>query len=517
MAELQRKKAGLLRDAAERLASVSKVYYPLWIVPVENASLVLDGLGLLSHRFTVKEPVKTGVFIEELKKNSVGHQEFMKALEAQAREAKEFTSPVTWTFPAVVANRELLAFFLEYFKSAMPVTKNEAEGNAVIPLEIDEKSACEASKAFTDCLRTVQADAKGLDYALGVLNKETEFHKRAATHEIERLREKCELEVANLRPEVDKKVKKLALKYDKALANVLRNTEKKVGVLERKREKYVRKLQAAEQRKHAAQKRMSAARKKSKGKSTYGSYEVERYEREISNVKTAINDVFDDISNAKKEADAKTKKVEEEFREAAAAEEGKITDLKAACDARIGNKQKEIDKAASEAASIKTSFENLKDELKRSVAGLKAQLEIDWRIDKSDVVFAQFPFYLIKYTKEKEERYNLLSPMTISEDVSVMNGLRKILSLSSEPRLKALTRHASKELNEMLAANVIGKIQSDEVFRSRISAVCRANNLLDRMEFAETLNEGLDEVTKRGWLTSAEASAVCRRILEVET
>lgn len=518
MAELQRKKASLLRDGSERLKSVSKLYYPLWIVPVGTASLVLDGLGLLSHRFTLKEPTKTGAFVEELKWNSVSHHDFMNALNVQAVGAKEFASPISWVFPALVASRELLAFFLEYFRSANLLTSNEVEANAMVSFDVDEKGASETSKVYTNCLRTAEADAKGLRYALGVLNEEVEFHKRAATHEIERLREECELEVAGMRPEVDKRVKRLTLKFDKALANLSKSTDKKVSALEKKREKYARKLSAAEQRRDTVQKRMSTARKKSRGKSTYGAYELERTDREISKTKKEIKAVSEDIDKTKKEGDSKAKKVEQEFHEAVAAEEEKITQLNAACEAKTSVKKKEIDQMTSQAASIKSTFENLTDELKRSAADLKAQVELNWNMEGYDgVVLARVPVYLIKYTKDSEERYSLFPPMTVSEDVGVLDGLRKILSLSSEPRLKAVTRPASKELNEMLVANVIGKMQSDAGFRSRISAVCRANNLLDRMEFAETLNEGLDEVTRRGWMTSDEASAICKRIMGAET
>ena len=104
--------------------------------------------------------------------------------------------------------------------------------------------------------------------------------------------------------------------------------------------------------------------------------------------------------------------------------------------------------------------------------------------------------------------------MSISEEVGVLNGLRKILTLSSEPRLKTLTRPTNKRLQELLNLNIIEKMQSDEVFRSKINAICLASNLMDRMEFAETLNQGLDDVVKLGWMTSDEASAVCRRIME---
>ena len=110
LAECQRKKPGFLRDTPEKMAFISKVYYPLWAVPAENSCIVLDGLGALSYKFSFKEPTKTGTLIEELKKNSVNHEQFMDALEKQTQKLGESTSPVNVQFNGLIADNELLSF-----------------------------------------------------------------------------------------------------------------------------------------------------------------------------------------------------------------------------------------------------------------------------------------------------------------------------------------------------------------------------------------------------------------------
>jgi hypothetical protein len=122
LAELQRRKTGFLRDASERVVFLSKIYYPLWAVPFEDSCLIMDGLASLSHNFTFKEPTNTGLFVDDLKKNSVVHQEFMAALRKQAKNVGEFASTVNLSFRALVAGREMLNFFLEYVKSGTSVS-----------------------------------------------------------------------------------------------------------------------------------------------------------------------------------------------------------------------------------------------------------------------------------------------------------------------------------------------------------------------------------------------------------
>lgn len=517
MAEQQRKKPGFLRDTSEKIVSLAKIYYPFWLVPAENQCILLDGLGAATHKFSFKEPTKTGDFIEELRKNSASHQQFLEALANQTRQIREFTATQNLTFSGVVSDKELLGFFQEYFKSGSLSTENDAEKDTLIPAEINEKTAEETSQAVVNCQRTLQADAKGIQYALGVLNEEVAFHKQAAAFETERLKEKCELETASLKPEVEKKVKKLTLKHDKTMASVLKSNEKKVVAMEKKRETYMHKLQAAEQKKDAVQKRISTSKKKGTSKSAYGAYELKKYDREIDNLKKEVKTISEALEKIRKEGENNAKNVEEEFRNAKALEEGKLAAIITACDAKVKEKNKQIETMTIQAESITTEATNLMGELKRDGDALRQQVEIDWKLDNPNVaVLVHVPIYMIKYLKAKDERYSLISPLTISEDIGVLNGLRKILTLSSEPKLKSLMRQASKKLHEMLTENVTEKMQKDEVFKSKISAICRANNLMDRTEFAEMLNEGLDEVVKRGWLTSEEAQASCRHIMGAE-
>ena len=146
---------------------------------------------------------------------------------------------------------------------------------------------------------------------------------------------------------------------------------------------------------------------------------------------------------------------------------------------------------------------------------LKSQVEIDWKLDDpEEPVLAQLPIYVIKYAKgNEEERYTLITPIVLSQDVSVLNGLKKMLSLNPEPKLKALTRPANKNLQETLSAQLLEKLQSDADFRIRLNAVCRASNIIDQNAFAQTLNEGLDEFEKKGYMTSEEASDLCKRVM----
>jgi uncharacterized protein YoxC len=276
----------------------------------------------------------------------------------------------------------------------------------------------------------------------------------------------------------------------------LRDTEKKAAALENKREKRVWKLQGLEQRKKSVRKR-----KRNR------TYEIEKYDRQINNVRKEVRALSDAIENIREEGTKRAKEIDEEFRGSIAQEEEKIKKLNSLYESKINKKKEQITEMASEAASITKSVESLMDEMKREASVFREQISINWKLE--DPALVCVPIYMIGYAKGNEERYSLFSPMTISEDVSVLRGLRKILTLTSEPRLRLLMRPRSNELHEMLNSSIIKRMQSEETFRENMNRICRANNLLEREDFEKTLNEGLTEAEKKRWITAEEAMTVC--------
>ena len=514
MAESQRKKTSLIRDKPEKISFISKVYYTLWVVPVDNSSLIIDGMSNSAHEFTFEEPTKTGTFIEELKKNSTLPEKFMEAVQAQTKATKEFSSPVKLSFKAIVDDRDLLNFFTEYFQSGK-LQSEEQEKAVLIPTEIDEKAAEETAQAFVNALRTMQADAKGLQNALAVLKEEVEFHRNASENEIEKLKEKCDQEISIQKPIVDKDLKKITQKHEKTIATLQKIIERKLIALDRKREKFMTKLQIVEQRKDAAQRRVHYAKKKS-SRSSSGSFALKKYEKEIDKTKKEIKAVSDEIDKYKKEGDSSLKQKEEEFHRAVTQEENKIIQINNAYNAKIALKQKQNKDITNQTEAIISELQSGIDELKRSSTTLKSQVQIAWKTDDTEKpIRVNLPVYIVKYAKDKEEeRHNLLSPIIIFEETKLIAGLKKMLT--SEPKIKTLMNPASKNLQDTINANFTQKIQNDPAFRMSIEEICRINNLINLNTFPQTLNEGLDEIERKGWMKSEEASTLCRRIMGEE-
>jgi hypothetical protein len=510
MAESQRKKPGFLRDASEKTAYISKIYYPLWIAQTDSRSLVIDGLTATAHEFTFEEPTRTDAFIEELKKNSPYPQKLAETLKIQALNIQTFVSPAKWHFRALISNRELLTFLKENIKTALPQTQQE---NALIPLETDEATVAQTVHAFNACLRTLQAHQKGLQQAIDTLNEELSFHRTAAASEIERLREKVDLEVAAVRPSVDKAVKKITQKHQKAAAMLQRAFERKIATLERSREKTMGKLQKAERQRDAAQKRLYAAKRRNTSFKS-GLFSLQKYERDAENIKRDVKAVSEQLEKVTKEKDNRLGLLNMEFRSAVSQEENRINQIEYSYKTKAAAKQNLIAEMTTQAAAIMANLQSRIDELKRGANALKTQVEIDWSSgDPDELVLVQVPIYLIKYTRNNEERHSFIFPIAVSADVGVMKEIKKILSINPEPKLKVLVHPANAALQDTFSANLLVKMQNDVAFRMKLNEVSRSSNLTDLNNFGQILNEGLDEIERLGWINHEEAATMCRRVI----
>jgi hypothetical protein len=315
-------------------------------------------------------------------------------------------------------------------------------------------------------------------------------------------------------PLVDKAIKKLVQRKDKVIVSLQKALEKKIGSLEKKRENLMRKLQIVELRKDAVQKRIDAAKNKKGSKSSTGSFALKKYGKNIDETKREIKTVSEELDKLKKEVENSIKLKQMEFQNAIVQEERQITQINNTFNAKTTKKQEQVKEMSFYAEAITASLENTIDDLKRSCESLRKQVELEWRLDVTDEpVLVRVPIYLIRYVKAEEERYSLFSPIALSEEVGVLSGLKNMLALNPEPRIRALTHAANKKLQETLTNNLLGKMQNDAEFKHKVKQLCQSSNLIDLDNFGQTLNEGLDEIEKKGWMRREESAAMCRHII----
>jgi len=508
LAEGQRKKPGLLGGPPEKISFVSKMHYPLWAVPWGDKCLILDGLGFSSCGDQYSTPPNIKLFIEDLKGNCSSREGFLGTLRKHRETFKSFVSSVDVSLNAIVGNKSLLSALLEQIKQGTPISENAKP--LIILLELKRDAALESYEKFIQHWRQVQADIKGFQYALNILQEETKLHERGILCEIEQLRVKYEDEISRIKPIVEQKVKSLMRRREAEIAKIAKSAEKKLRAVEKEKEKYENKLHTLRREMILLHKKADASkRKRDESRAARWSYELKRCQREIDRIQGEIKATSRLIERTRKESEDTAKEIEERYQRAVEQEEAKVADLVALLDSEIEARRGGLEEIMSASSHIRNLIGQLMEQEKLHVSKLEQEATVPWKRDEITLVY--MPFYLVKYERETEVRYRIHPPIVAMDYKGVLRTFEKaIRSFSLESRINLLLHPRSKELSELLNSAFMGKIREDKAFEEKIFEIRRSANLFNSDDFKEVLSKGIRELGDEGWVNPKEASTILR-------
>lgn len=509
LAEAKRRKGGILGGSAERISFVSRLYYPLWAVPWEDESLIMDGLGFLSHTVVHMKLPDVEAFTEGIQKSTMARDLYRDALKRHVKTFREFISSDEIPMDTVIANENLLLEVFDYVNQGLALKKNVVGPFVLIPPRLNEKAALKRAGKLVGQWREIQSEIKGLHYAINLLSEKTDFHERKILLEVEQVQGKYEREILSLRPAVEKRVDELTMERDSKVEKVLKAAEKEANAALKKRQRLERELQKLELRKDEYQQRRKARKHKGdrRGVSRWN-LKIRMCQKKISNVKWQIKDFSRLVDRVRRQCESDVERLEESCQEAISQEEKRILDLEALRDSEVAEKQEEIEELRSKTSSIIRQIEQLMEQ-KVSHASELEELTVPWKPKGATLIC--LPFYLVRYEAEAKSRYDV-HPPTVAEDYNgIIKRIQKaILSFSLESRINLLLRPRSKAMKEMLASIFTKSMRKDEAFEKLMCAMGSSNNLLRASGFVETLTKGMEELAREGWISPEEKDLVIK-------
>jgi len=509
LAEAKRRKGGILGGLPERVSFVSRLYYPLWAVPWEDESLIMDALVFLSYTVTHMKLPDLETFTEDLQKHARVRNLYRDSLKTHAKTLRDFIASAEIPIDAVIANEALLLGIFDYVNQGLSLKKNMVGPLVLIPPRLDEKAALEKARKLLSQWRQIQSEIKGLYYAINLLSEKKDFHEQKVLREVEQIKEKYEKEILNLKPVVKERIGQLMMQRDGEIEEVLKATEKEANAALKKRHKLERELQKLELSKDEyRQRRKARERKGDRRGASHWDLKIRMCQKKISDVKRQIQDVSRLVDRIHRQNEAEVKRLEESYREAINGEEERILELEALRDSEVAEKQEEIEELRSETSSIIRQIEQLMEQ-KVSHASRLEELTIPWKAN--GVTLICLPFYLVRYETEAKSRYDV-HPPTVAEDYNgIIKRIQKaVLSFSLESRINLLLRPRSKAIKEVLASIFTQKIRRDEAFEKVVYTMGSSNNLLRASGFKEVLTRGMEELAREGWISLEEKDLILK-------
>jgi len=509
LAEAGRKKHGIVGFSPEKVLFVSKLHYPLWAVPWENACLIIDGLQILSSTLTYMALPDLELFFDDIERGQTLREHFRKALDKHAQTFAGFSETVRILMEGIVVDKVLLSDVSEYVEETITLKADVTGKLTLIPPRLDEDAASERAKKVFDLYTQIQSDIKGLEYTARVLNEATLFHEQKILREIELVNETFKEEVERVKPVVEKKVELLLKERDARIEKMNRAAEAELNAKLREKERRQKELEKLEINRTEHKKRLDVRR------SRHDRIGVARWEHslrvcenKISEVKERIHALSKLIEKISKQNQEDVNKLKYGYQTLIDRERKKVSDIEASLESVIKAKESEKEKLELTTKRIASLLEQLKEQKRLQAAELK-NMTIRWQTEQGTLLGV--PFYFVGYKTGNKLRFEFHPPVRVMGSEGIVKKIEKtLLSFRLASRISLLFQPRSKGLEKIFSSVLEEKMKTDESLKEDLRELGVSSNLLTNPSFKEVLTEGLEELKAEGWIKQEEGAGIVK-------
>ena len=499
----RRKKTGIFRGAVETLAVLSKLHYPMWVVPWEDKCLLIDGMETVSYNLQYFKSPDIEAFVEHLKRSGTSQESYRTALRSHKETFSDFLSATQIAVAGLVTDKELLSDISAFVKDGRPQTDKLT---SLIQPKIDMIEATRIGEKISERHSMLQSEIKGLQFAIDTLDEETKTHIDKLQLELEQVHGKYEEKIAVIKAGVEKRKVELEKERDEKVEKMTATNQREVEVRLEEKKRWEQELMKLEQDKSEYEKRKELRKHKKDdvGEARWDA-RLREVKNQISTIKGKISALSNFISRSNKETEKTAKNTRDTYQKLIDMEERKVKDIESLRDSEIGEKEKGIEELRQEALIITDKIEQLIDQKKGHASTLK-EATVQWKAEALTLV--NVPFYLIQYETDKEKRHRVRSPAIARDPGGIMMKIRKTLKgYSLQSKISTLLKTRSKALETMLTS-FEERVNSDKNLQKSLSQISEPNNLLASPDFKEKMRRGVGELEAEGWVKPEEKTAV---------
>jgi len=487
----------------ETLEFIMKALYPIWAVPWDDRSIIIDGLNLSSDKLTRLEIPDVKAFTEEIMRGSRSPKSYVNVLRRGLKKFWNPLSPVEVSVEGFIGDVHFLEELCEVLRGKGIRGARFEETLAPIPPKVDLKDARERAERFTWESRIVKSHVAALRYAVKVLEgetarfrervkRETEHLTRVYAEKIASAREAAEKRIRDLRKRMDAELKKTEKAYTKIIKEALKRRESL--------EKTVRRLEGAIET--YLERRESSRRKGSKRGVKYWDGKVKKYRRMLSEAKSDLREVERLVREINWEMEKRLDSVKDGYRSLIAQEAEKVNALEACMKVEVGERRRLLEEVEELTSKIKSRIELAIEDLTRALMRLTSRTA-PWKFEEATIIWV--PSYIVKYRSQKGERYKVYPPVNIKESEGVLKWVRRaIFSFNLESRMFALIQPRSGAFERRLFKTLEEALEADKALRETIDGIGKSENLLKKEGFKTSAIEGLEALKAEGWITLDE-------------
>ncbi|MEM2104657.1 MAG: hypothetical protein QW717_07210 [Candidatus Bathyarchaeia archaeon] len=500
LAEAKRRKLGFLENS-EKTAFLSKIYYPLWLIPFGENSLVLDGLNTFSTSIPYQTLPNLDTFIEEVEHGARTREQFRLSLERHKKTFESFVKNVEFKIEALISGESLHAFH-ECLKESAASQVEEPLTLVLAPVKLDAETAFRNARQVMDLHSKIRSDVMGLEYAKKVLMETVNMHEKMISKEVNFTRELYNERISEILPAVEEKVKILEKKRDSEIAKINKTFEKMLKASCREKSRLERELQKLELQKAELTRRRDMRKKRDdKIMLTRLDHKLRLCENKHREVRKKINELNAKVEEIRKQNMIDIARMLQSYQELIAKEKSAVTTLEKQRDETIYSKHREIESIKLMANQIANQIEELIKIKKQREKELE-KIVLPWQT--SEPTLACLPFYMAGYKNKGKTTFKTFWPVKVSTSKSFLQSVRSLIGIAKLGK-KLVIQPRSKALSQMLNSALKKRIKTDKNFAEALRSATVSANIISH-KFKEKLLKGLDELKAKGLIGQKEAA-----------
>jgi hypothetical protein len=499
LAELDRQKGGGIfkRQSPEKVIFATEAYYPFWVAPFRNLTLLFDGLNLSSHAITYPSFPDTKAFMDNLTQRAASRQAYSAFLSDNLNYFQGSNGEQTQPVEGLVSDTEFLNEFIEYIKEAVTtdsavngvlISPSQNETRIVETLGTLEKLHLKLEKELGELNEIIKTLNQETQNALTVLREEIKATEDKFAEQIEKIKAVVEEKRAQINKECADKVTEFSDQFEQELISLHKEIitlQKTVELTEAEIEKVENEIKTAMVNKD------EGSEQKLKEKKSELKKQLPNLTAEIRDLEIKVQEIEENKKNALYQL-----KEENEANVKAAGNE--LVEVESARDAEIKTCQDEMEKIEDFSSTIISKIDQL---TKISEATISDFDNFGVPHEQKSNLLVYMPFYLICYHAGPNKRCTYLSP-----SIAVNDGLGARLRGLGKKKIAYLFQPRSQKIVSALN-RFLTLLDENIAFNHEIQDACGKANLLGAKEKVEQIRNGLSQLKTSDLLSESEFEA----------
>jgi hypothetical protein len=501
LAESHRKKgeSQLLKKTDEKLVFIAEACYPLWLVPYNRATLVFDGLGLVSHTLSYDVARDVEIFNKDIKRNRRSTEAYTATLTRNIDYFSSFQGKEEIRIEGLVAIPELKETLRHY----LPLMKEAKKPfRTTVALRPTVKS-CEIQagiRQLSTLRKKIDDDIKSMEAGMTFLNSATARRVKAIRDEIRKSRETHRKKIKRTKLRSTKRLLRIQAQYNRRITKTSKKFKKKLLRLNRNQVNLKRELRNLRKLAKRCEAKLRSGRSRS-GKRSENQWTLK-------------------LERTKKKLQALVREIEVNRKRIRVAENAQKLELakhRIACCTRIESANKMFrDLQGSREAEVIMKRQEIAtlEEVTRCITKSMQEMIQNKRLFRAEfdkIVMPRgrqgcrrlvyMPFYLVRYERGDKTRYVVCPPLVVKDGV-----LARMKVAFRGAKVKALVQSRSEAIAAFLN-QLVPLMDRKPLFEKRVTEAGIRKSILLGNKLRAGLAKGLKELESEDWISKSELRA----------